>query len=322
MISLDKKILDKDSSVAKRMISYGEEQELFVLVPSKEKKNFKLSPQVHIVSTGGNKLQQFFRLKKIGLKVIKENNIKSITTQDPFFLGLIGFCLKKKTGKSLEVQLHGDFFSSGYYKKSGFKNWLQYQIGKRIVFKADQLRVVGQRIKKSLVNLGVEEKNITIKPISLDIEKIKNYNPKIDLHKKYPTFEKIFLFLGRIERIKNIQFLLDIFQKQSGLGNSLLLVVGEGSQKNKLLRQVNFSKNIKFENWTDEHISYIKTADCVLFPSSSEGYGLVAMEANAAGTKIIMNDVGVANFELKQSERVEIVPIENREAWVEKIKKV
>ena len=117
MISLDKKIFDKNSRVAQRMISYGEKEKLFIIIPDFKKQTLELSENVMVQSTGGKKVYQFYSLKKLGIKIAKENNINLITAQDPFFTGLAGSCIKRKTKKKLEIQLHGDFFSSNYYKK-------------------------------------------------------------------------------------------------------------------------------------------------------------------------------------------------------------
>ena len=102
----------------------------------------------------------------------------------------------------------------------------------------------------------------------------------------------------------------------------LLLIVGEGSQKNMLKEKVvslALNKNIKFEDWVDDRFSYLKTCDAVLFPSLSEGYGLVPMEANAAGAPVIMNDVGVANYELIPDEKVKIISVNDKDAWIQAI---
>ena len=122
--------------------------------------------------------------------------------------------------------------------------------------------------------------------------------------------------------MKNIIWLIDVFKQTSGQRNSLLLIVGRGEEEKKIKEKIealNLEKNIKLQNWTEEPYGYLKTADCVLFPSLSEGYGLVPMEAHAVGTPVIMNDVGVANFELKPSEKVKILPINDKESWVEAI---
>ena len=132
--------------------------------------------------------------------------------------------------------MHGDFFSSDYYKKSGLKNLLQYCIAKFLVIKvADKIRVVGERIKKSLLNLGIEENKIEVRPIAVNEEIISakggNYQPKINLHEKYAGYEKIFLNIARLEKVKNINFLIGVFvQVLKASPNYLLLVVGTGSE--------------------------------------------------------------------------------------------
>lgn len=316
MISLDKKILEKDSLVAKRMIAYGEKDELFILIPSEKKESFDLSAHVHVQSTGGNKLQQFFRLKKIGKAIIRDNNMGFITTQDPFFLGKVGVWLKKHTrvGK-FEVQLHGDFYSSDYYKKSGLKHWIQYQLGKKVLKKADTIRVVGERVKQSVIDLGIHEKKIAVRPI--EESRMLDEESNDHLHKKYSEYKKIFLSIGRLEEVKHVGFLVDLWKEIPK--DYLLLIVGKGSKQKDLELQAMGKENITFEEWTEDPYGYIKSADCVLFSSYSEGYGLVPMEAHALGTSVIMNDVGVANYELQPSEKVEIIPLSDRQGWIDAI---
>lgn len=335
MISLDKKILDPNSAVARRMVEYGKEIELFIIIPDKKKQTLDLSPAVHAQSTGGNKLLQFFNLKKIGKEIIGNWKLSCcedgilfageignclITVQDPFFTGLAGVWLKRKTGIKLEVQMHGDFFSE-YYKKQ----WFRQCLARWVVRRADKVRVVGERIKRSLSHLGVTEDKIIVRPVPIDVEYIKNHQPKIDLHKKYPGYEKIFLVLGRLELVKNIFWLIKIFAEVVKQKNYLLLIVGNGQCLANLQSEIcnlKLSSKIKFEPWTNDPYSYLKTADCILFSSLSEGYGMVPMEANAAGTTVIMNDVGVANFELKPSEKVRILPVNDKEMWIKAISEV
>lgn len=313
MISLDKNILQKDSIVARRMIDHGKENELFIIIPHTEKESFDLSDKVHVQSTGGNKLQQFFRVKKIGKKLIRQNKIEEITTQDPFFTGLLGWLLQKKSNISLEVQLHGDFLN-GYYDKQ----WL----AKFVLKHASKIRVVGERIRHSVLKLGVAENKIVVKPVQNNPELIKNWISEVNLKDKYPGYDKIFLILGRLEPVKNISWLINIFKEVVKQKNYLLLIVGRGSEEEKIKKQIidaGLVHNVKLQNWTEEPYGYLKTTDCVLFPSLSEGYGLVAMEAHLVGTPIIMNDVGVANYELKPSEKVIILPTNDREAWIKAI---
>lgn len=325
MVSLDKNILDKNSAAAKRMIFYGAQSDLFIIVPHNQKQIIELSEKVKVYATGGNKLQQFCRLKKIGREILKENKIDLITTQDPFFTGLIGVCLKKKTGAKLEVQLHGDFFSSDYYKKSGFKNWLQYYIAKLLVIKkADKLRVVGERIKKSLLSLGIEENKIKVLPIEQTVTRTGAFKI-VDLKKDYPEFKKYFIFLGRLEPVKNVNWLIQIFSEVlKKHPDYVLFIMGDGSQRKQLEKEVKnlgVENNIIFTGWVENPIESLKTMDALLLPSLSEGYGLVAIEASTLNVLIIMSDVGLANFELKPGDKVKILPLD-KQKWVEEILRV
>lgn len=325
MISLDKKIMEKDSTVARRMIEYGKTAELFILIPASEKKEMQLSNTVHIFSTGGNKLQQLFRLKKMGLELIEKNDIKFITTQDPFFLGKIGWWLKKKTGATLEVQVHGDFFSGNYYRfQSGLMNHLRWHIGKFVVRRADKVRVVGERVKQSVLRLGVPEAKIAVRPVPFSLDYIGiDYSPfkESEIQTVYPGYEKIFVFLGRFDPVKNIAWLIDVFNEAIKKNpRLLLLVVGDGVLSDKLVKKIgSANKNIQLKHWEVLPISYYQVADCIVIPSLSEGYGLVPMEAHYLNKPIIMNDVGVANYELKPSDKVKILPINDREAWIKAI---
>lgn len=128
-----------------------------------------------------------------------------------------------------------------------------------------------------------------------------------------------------MDPVKNISWLVDVFAVVAKKNPEyLLLIVGSGSEEYNIKTRIEIlglEKNIKMESWTDDPISYLKTADCLLFASLSEGYGLVAMEAHAAGTPVIMSDVGVANYELKPGPKVVVVPVD-ADKFVQAILKV
>lgn len=332
MISLDKKILDPSSAVAKRMRQYGAERNLEILIPERTEKSVPLGPTVKAQSTGGSKRQQFFRLLSLGKKVIEKwkqmgLNRWEITTQDPFFTGLAGLKLKRRHGGELEVQIHGDFFGSAYYRTSSLSNKIRYALGRYIVRRADRVRAVGGRIKESLIQLGVPERNILVRPIAVDTGAIRTYQPKFDVHERYPGYEKIFVYLGRLDPVKNLPWLIETFAevvKQKP--KYLLLIVGEGREKENLKSKISatggnlkLENNVRIEEWTTDPWSYLKTADGLLFPSLSEGYGLVVLEALAANCPVIMNDVGVARYEVYNDERLRIIPVSDRKGWVQAI---
>jgi len=148
--------------------------------------------------------------------------------------------------------------------------------------------------------LGIEPSKISVRPIAVDVQWIKNAPITVDLHKKYPQFDQIILIASRLEPEKNIQLAInamaEVVQKLSKAG---LVIIGNGSQKEKLeslAKNLNISTNVAFESWADPQTlaSYYKTADIYLNTSFFEGYGMTFVEAQAAGCKIVSTDVGVA----------------------------
>lgn len=320
MISLDQNIFNSASQVAQRMIEYEKNAELTILIPSANEARQQLGNKSVVAGSGGkNKIFQFFRVLSLASELLVERDIERVTVQDPFFTGFIGARLKKKNPHvTFEVQMHGDFYSSNYYRQSGLKNLFQYYLGKWFVLKkADTIRVVGERIKKSLLALGISPEKIVVRPV-LSSQTL-NRGERRDLHAAYPQFNKIFLCLGRLEPVKNIPWLLGVF-KQVALKfpQAGLVIVGAGGQRaviTALIKKLRLEENVMLEPWTDDPQSYLKSADGVVFPSLSEGYGLVPMEAAQAGTPVVMTDVGVAHFELKASDKVRIVPVNDEQAF-------
>jgi glycosyltransferase involved in cell wall biosynthesis len=98
------------------------------------------------------------------------------------------------------------------------------------------------------------------------------------------------LFVGRLDRQKGIDILLDIFSEISDK-SILLYVAGE-----PVLHDVQCvpPKNVVMLGWighTDID-SYYRAADVVVIPSRWEGFGLVALEAMRNGIPVIASDAG------------------------------
>ena len=288
MISTDRKIFESGSEVHKRMAKYASDlDELFIVI---------LGLNRELRSEG--------KLKYLGLTRFRAmfwrppNKFDLVTSQDPFETGIIAKRLAKIVSAELELQIHTDIGST-YFQSESLKNRVRTFIAKKILPKADKIRVVSQRIKSYLVDSWkVSESKIYIKPIFVDVEKIKTASIKTDLHKKYPQFEKIILMASRLTWEKNIGLAIEaiasLIRENKRIG---LVIVGSGPEEKKLklkVRNWRLDNQIKFESWSDDLPSYYKTADLFLLTSYYEGYGMTLVEANAAGCKIVSTDVGVA----------------------------
>ena len=303
-ISTDKNIFDKNSAVFARQIEYAKKlNHLHIIVLSNKKFKDLHFENISIYSTNSrNKISSVFDAIKIGKKI---ENIDEITCQDPFECGYAGYKLKRSNQK-IEFQIHTDLYSPNFTSlKLGIKlcvlNFIRQRIANFLLPKADRIRVVSKMISDSLEAKSWKPKaTIEIRPIQIDINKIINTKVNVDLHKKYPQFEKIILMASRLSPEKNIGLAIDVFSKFiKKYPKTGLLIVGSGQEKESIKHKVESKKisdSVILEDWQNQETiySYYKTADLFLNTSLYEGYGMTLVEAKTAGCKIVSTDVGVA----------------------------
>ena len=132
-------------------------------------------------------------------------------------------------------------------------------------------------------------------PNSIDC-KIFKYNNKIrsrirnELH-----IENMFVVghIGRFEKQKNHDFLIDIFEQVVKINpNSLLLCVGEGSLKKTIedkVEKLHLSENVMFLGTRTDIPQLLCGMDCFVLPSLYEGLPFVLIESQAMGLKNIVS---------------------------------
>lgn len=238
-------------------------------------------------------------MRRLGSFIGKRRGITHVTCQDPFFTAMAGIALKKELGAELEIQVHTDIGSPNYPRT--LANRFRKALALSYLPKADRIRVVSERIKRYLTDeLGILPERIEVRPIAVDTERIKGAPITVDLHKKYPQFDRIALMASRLTEEKNIELALRGFQiALSSHPKAGLVIVGSGPKAEELkglAAKIGISASVVFEGWADQATlaSYYKTADLFLSTSLFEGYGMTFVEAKAADCPIVSTDVGVA----------------------------
>ncbi len=301
-ISTDRLIFEEGSAVRTRILGYAKDwDEMHIVVATDRSFNeTSIAPNVWVYPTRSKMKALYpFDAVRLGRFIIERRGITDITCQDPFLTAFAGISLKKQSGLPLEIQVHTDVGSPNF----GFTlaNRIRKSLAVSYLPKADSIRVVSERIKTFLVgSLGIAPQKITVRPIAVDMSGISAAPITVDLHKKYPQFEKIVLMASRFEPEKNIQLAIkawkDVIEEIPKAG---LVIVGKGSQEMRLKKSVSgmgLNDSVVFEPWGAKgnlH-SFYKTADLFLSTSLFEGYGMTFVEAKAAGCPIVSTDVGVA----------------------------
>lgn len=313
--------LFEESPARERMREYaGLAKEMHIIVFNLAKKG-RLKEQVfgniHLYPTNSaGRLLYIFDAFLAGKKILSGKSW-IISCQDPFESGLAGYLLKKfSSGNFLQLQAHTDLLSPFFWQES-FLNKLRVILAKFLLKRADGIRVVSQRIKKSLEAIGIK-KEIFVLPIFVDAAEIENAPVRVDIRKRYPKLDFIILSIARLAKEKNLGLLLEALAELSSKYPEMgVLLVGEGPEE-KFLRKkaekLGVPGKVFFEPWQQDLVSYYKTADVFALVSNYEGYGRTAIEAAAAGCPVVMTEVGCANEILKNNESALVIPVGDKEA--------
>jgi len=329
VINLDKAIFEKDSSSLRRLKEYSRlVDKIFVIVWTRKKgESISFEDKLFIYPTNSKfKILYFIQSFFLACRIAKKDKIDLIFTQDPFETGLAGWIVSKIKKVPLQIQVHTDFLSS-FFEQESFFNKIRVILANFLIPRAHSLRVVSERIKKSIItNYKLPITKIFVLPIFVDLKKIQDMPVNTDLRKKYPQFGFIILMASRFSKEKNIYLAIDAIKEvNKKYPKASLIIVGNGPEEDKLRSQVMSHKlqdNIKFESWTDNIISYYKTADLFLLTSNYEGYGMSVIEAMAAGCPVVMTDVGCAGEVVKDRHNGIVIPVGDKEKLIDSIIKL
>jgi glycosyltransferase involved in cell wall biosynthesis len=148
-------------------------------------------------------------------------------------------------------------------------------------------------MKQMLESYGVIAP-IRVIPNGTDIEKFQSVDGyKVRKLYGYSKDEIILLYVGRIAKEKNIEFLLRCMRQLINLSSNVrLLIVGDGPHRNHLIKQVkewNLSRFVIFTGAVqyDSVPLYYNASDIFLLPSVTEVNSLSIIEALASGKPIV-----------------------------------
>lgn len=134
---------------------------------------------------------------------------------------------------------------------------------------------------------SIKKINYTIVGFGIDYK----LNSKIQLT---PNIKKI-AYIGRLDKIKNIFLMIDIFSK---LNSKLELnIYGDGPLKKKMETYIKLKKlkNIKHHGFVTNIKEALQKNDCLLLLSKTEGLPNVILEAMILKKPVIMSDIGLFN---------------------------
>ena len=110
-----------------------------------------------------------------------------------------------------------------------------------------------------------------------------------------PNGEKIICHISNFRKVKRIEDVLKAFEIISNDIKVKLLLVGDGPERScleKISRESNFKNNIHFLGSLKSTKEVLNISDLFFLPSSTESFGLSALEAMACNVPVIATNTG------------------------------
>ncbi|MEO7366147.1 MAG: glycosyltransferase [Sphingomicrobium sp.] len=135
--------------------------------------------------------------------------------------------------------------------------------------------------------------------------------------------DRVIGHVGRFDPVKNHGFLLRAFAKVARADSrARLVMVGRGAMEpeiRKLAQDLGIAQFVRFAGATKDIAAYMALFDLFVLPSFSEGLGIVCVEAQAAGTRVLASDT-VPPEAAVRPEFVKFLPLGQGEgAWAEEM---
>ena len=150
-----------------------------------------------------------------------------------------------------------------------------------------------EKIKNELLGYGVEVP-IYILPTGIDVDNFRRpLNFSVRKKHSIPENDRIVLFVGRIAKEKNPDFIIKAFAKlHDKLRNTTLIMIGDGPEMKEVSHLASRLKVLNHVVMTgymprNEIVEYYRESDVFAFASVTETQGLVVLEALSAGLPVV-----------------------------------
>lgn len=159
---------------------------------------------------------------------------------------------------------------------------------------------LGLKFYKQVITLtNFQKQQVLSANKNINVHIVPNGVPSEIIDRKAERPEKHILFLGRIDVVqKGLDILLSAYATIANAVNLPLVIVGSGpveeEQKlKKLIQELGLAEKVRLAGRVDgeEKFKLFEQAACTVMPSRTEGFPLVALEAMACGSPLVISNI-------------------------------
>lgn len=219
------------------------------------------------------------------------------------------------------------------HDQRGFLNqWLgQYNPKRKLILKADGLIAYSRHAKQYYIERGFRADSVWVAPNSPDTTALYRYKEEWLGHTELlsnegkhfsPSGEKVIFILGRLNKVRKLDILLEALSKLRDAGHAVsLVVVGDGGERQNLERYARDLKlkNIYFEGaiYDERELAkYFMVCDIFVTPGVSS---MAIKMAMLFGVPVVTVDYGLEVHDVQEGVNGYIFPMDDVNALTEKL---
>lgn len=192
------------------------------------------------------------------------------------------------------------------------------QITKFSIEKSDGLTAVSRYLQtETLTTFGCTACRIEVIPNFVDPDVYDRSKNTSILEDQIPPNTKVLMHVSNFRPVKRVRDVVKIFHRVQQDVPSVLIMVGDGPDRvlaEAEARDLGIQDKVSFLGKIDAVAPLLAGADLFLLPSSSESFGLSALEALASGVPVIGTNVGGLPEVVRPGETGELCPVGDVEA--------
>ncbi len=232
------------------------------------------------------------------IRHIEEQDYESLIISTPGPMGLIGLFAAKLLQLPVRGIYHTDF---PHYVENWTDDAAMGDIARQFMRwfyrNMETIYAPTQAYQDVLVDMGFAPQQIAVLPRGVDPDE---FNPRFRLQSFWtkrglPERAFVYIYVGRVSTEKNIEVLLKAHQQLVADGlDTALAIVGDGPDYKRLHAKYGSDPRILFTGYlhAEELAQAFASADALAFPSMSDTFGNVVLEAHASGIPAVVSDQG------------------------------
>lgn len=259
------------------------------------------------------------------LEIIDRYQPDMIFISTPGPIGLLGLLAAKYLNVKCTGIYHTDFtLQANEIVKDESINQLIEQLTRWFYSAMDEVLVPTNEYITLLEQRGIERHKMRLFKRGIDTKLFApNPNSRETMGRRYHIPEGIrLLFVGRISQDKNLDFLLEIQNKLIiRHPDTHLVIAGDGPYMSAFREKASVVKNVHILGEIKYHdlpVLY-SGSDLFLFPSNTDTFGMVVLEAQACGLPAIVSNQGGPKEIIHDHTTGLIIPTDFPDLWVETI---